>query len=55
VRDDDLYDIDGRPRPTRACPRCGDPLRPEILDDERMVIVWTCFRCGIVDTRDPTA
>ncbi|GAB2693693.1 hypothetical protein GCM10027071_03810 [Microbacterium marinum] len=44
-------------RPTvdpRACPTCGDPLRFEILDDERFLVVWSCLTCGLVRTTEPT-
>ncbi len=38
----------------RACPTCGDPLKPEILDDERFLVAWSCLNCGVVRTTEPT-
>ncbi|MBN9191006.1 hypothetical protein [Microbacterium sp.] len=37
----------------RVCPTCGDPLKPEILDDERFLVAWSCLNCGLVRTTEP--
>lgn len=36
------------------CPTCGDPLRFEILDDERFLVAWSCVTCGLVRTTEPS-
>jgi len=35
------------------CPTCGDPLRFEILDDERFLVAWSCVNCGLIRTTEP--
>lgn len=41
-----------RPDPL-TCPTCGDPLRFEILDDERFLVAWSCVNCGPIRTTEP--
>ncbi len=41
------------PLDPRVCPTCGDALAPEILDDERFLVVWSCLNCGVVRTTEP--
>jgi rubredoxin len=36
-----------------VCPTCGDPLRFEILDDERFLVAWSCVTCGLIRTTEP--
>lgn len=35
------------------CPTCGDPLKFEILDDERFLVAWSCVTCGLIRTTEP--
>ena len=37
----------------RACLTCGDPLKFEILDDERFLVAWSCVNCGLIRTTEP--
>lgn len=41
-----------RPDPL-LCPTCSDPLKAEILDDERFLVAWSCLNCGLVRTTEP--
>ncbi|MCK6079641.1 hypothetical protein KZX37_03280 [Microbacterium sp. EYE_5] len=50
--DPELMGTPARTSPYR-CPTCGDPLRFEILDDERFVVAWSCLSCGAVRTTEP--
>jgi uncharacterized Zn finger protein len=45
--------VTDRPADAMVCPTCGDPLRFEILDDERFLVVWSCVNCGLVRTTEP--
>ncbi len=38
---------------SRLCPTCGDPMRFEILDDERFLVAWSCLTCGLIRTTEP--
>ncbi|WP_269454693.1 hypothetical protein [Microbacterium oleivorans] len=40
-------------RPAVMCPTCGDPLRFEILDDERFTVACSCLNCGLVRVTEP--
>jgi ribosomal protein L37AE/L43A len=53
VRDDELPELDDVQRELPPCPVCGEPLRPEILDDERFLVIWSCLGCGLVRANDP--
>ena len=37
----------------RTCPTCGDELSFEILDDERLLVAWSCLNCGLIRTTEP--
>lgn len=41
-------------RETWVCPTCGDPMRFEILDDERFLVAWSCVSCGLIRTTEPS-
>jgi uncharacterized Zn finger protein len=41
---------DGMPR----CPTCREPLRFEVLDDEKFLVAWSCLNCGLVRTTEPS-
>ncbi|WP_404438264.1 hypothetical protein LG322_04190 [Microbacterium aerolatum] len=36
-----------------VCPMCGDRLTFEILDDEKLLVAWSCLTCGLIRTTEP--
>ena len=52
---EDLPDLDADGLPAgRDCPTCSAPLVPEVLEGDRLAIVWSCPTHGLADvTADP--
>ncbi|WP_405374686.1 MULTISPECIES: hypothetical protein [unclassified Microbacterium] len=36
-----------------ACPTCGEPLRFDVLDDEKFLVAWSCLSCGYLRASEP--
>ena len=45
--------MSARPADRLTCPTCGEPLVFEILDDEIVLVAWSCVTCGLIRTTEP--